>query len=92
MTINVEVFSSPGCGKCSHARQVLQKMADELGGISYREVNILDEMDYAVGMGILSTPSIAIDGELVYTNLPSAKKLRKDLEQRLAEQQRGPTA
>lgn len=91
MTIKVEIFSSPGCGKCGHARHLLQNMANELEGISYREINILDEMDYAVGLGVLSTPSIAIDGALIYTNLPSAKKLRKDLEQRLAGLQGGQT-
>ncbi len=84
--INVEVFSSPGCSKCGHARDVLRSMVEELGGekISWRDVNILDEMDHAVELGVLSTPSIAIDGELVFSSLPSAKKLRQELETRLA--------
>lgn len=85
MSINVEVFSSPGCGKCGHAKDVLRKLAEELGGdnISWREVNILDELDYSVELGVLSTPSIAIDGDLVFRSLPSAKKLRTELENRL---------
>ena len=85
MSIRVEVFSSPGCGKCGHAKTVLSKLANELGGgkIEWREVNILDEMDYAVELGVLSTPSIAIDGELVFTSLPSAKNLQIELEKRL---------
>lgn len=28
--IKVEVFSSPGCGKCGHASEVLRRLADEL--------------------------------------------------------------
>ena len=85
MSIKVEVFSSPGCGKCGHEKDVLKNISDEIGGnqIEWREVNILDEMDYAVELGVLSTPSIAIDAELVFTNLPSAKKLRAELESRL---------
>lgn len=85
MSMNIEVFSSPGCGKCGHAKEVLRKLADELGGdkIRWREVNILDEMDHAVALGVMSTPSIAIDGELVFAGLPSAKKLRVELESRL---------
>ena len=84
--LNIEVFSSPGCGKCGHAKDVLRNLADELGGekIQWREVNILDEMDYAIELGVLSTPSIAINKELVFTSLPSAKKLRAELESRLA--------
>ena len=82
MTIRVEVFSSPGCGKCGHAREVLQKLAEEIGGgrIHWREVNVLDEMDLAVQLGVLSTPAIAVNGKLLFTSLPSAKKLRKALE------------
>ena len=85
MTINVEVFSSPGCGKCGHAKDVLKKIADEMGEgqIEWREVNILNEMDYAVEIGVLSTPSIAINGDLIFTSLPSAKKLRAELEKQL---------
>ena len=83
--IEVEVFASPGCSKCAHARDTLKKMAEELGNdrLHWREVNILEELDYAVGLGVLSTPSIAIDGELVFASLPSAGKLRKELESRL---------
>jgi len=88
MTIKVEVFSSPGCGKCGHAKDVLRKLVDELDceRIHWREVNILEELDYAVGLGVLSTPSIAIDDELVFTSLPSAKKLRDELLVRLGKE------
>ncbi len=87
MTIKVEVFSSPGCGKCGHAKEVLRKIAEEIGGgrIEWREVNVLDEMDYAVRLGVLSTPAIAVNGKLVFTALPSAAKLRQTLEQELRE-------
>ena len=89
MTIKVEVFSSPGCGKCGHAKEVLRKLVVELANesgseqINWREVNILEELDYAVALGVLSTPSIAINDELVFTSLPSAKKLRDELVSRL---------
>ena len=86
MTIKVEVFSSPGCGKCGHAKEVLRKIAQEMGGeIEWREVNILEELDYAVRLGVMSTPAIAVNGKLVFTALPSAAKLRLALEQALRE-------
>jgi glutaredoxin len=86
MSLKIEIFSSPGCAKCGHAKDVLRKLTEELGKdrVAWREVNILDELDYAVGLGVLSTPSIAIGGELVFTRLPSAKKLRAELLERLA--------
>ena len=84
----IEIFSSPGCSKCSHAKQTLKTLVDELGQerIEWREVNVLDELDHAVELGVLSTPAIAVNGELVYTNLPSATKLRAYLLQLLASQ------
>lgn len=80
--LKVEVFSSPGCGKCGQAKAVLREIAEEIGGgrIEWREVSVLDEMDYAVSLGVLSTPAIAVNGRLVFTALPSAKKLRQVLE------------
>ncbi|HEB85364.1 MAG TPA: glutaredoxin, partial [Bacteroidetes bacterium] len=32
MSLKVEVFSSPGCAKCGQAKEVLRKLALELGG------------------------------------------------------------
>lgn len=86
MAIKVEVFSSPGCGKCGHAREMLRRLAEEIGTgrIAWREVNVLEEMDYAVSLGVLSTPAIAINGKLEFTSLPSARKLRQVLEKQLA--------
>jgi len=88
MTIKVEVFSSPGCGKCGHAKDVLRNITEDEGfeSIQWREVNILEELDYAVELGVLSTPSIAIDDELVFSSLPSAKKLRAELLARLSKE------
>lgn len=84
MTVRVEVFTSPGCSKCGHAKEVLQRVAQELGGVEWREVNVLEHLDRAVALGVLSTPAIAIDGELVFTALPSPGRLRAELERRLA--------
>ncbi len=88
MAITVEVFSSPGCSKCSHARELLKKIAIEKGEdcIHWREVNILEELDYAVSLGVLSTPAIAIDGELIFTGLPSVRKLQAVLEERISQE------
>lgn len=83
--IKVEVFSSPGCGKCAQAKAVLKAIAEALGQdkVTWREVNILEEMDYAVELGVMSSPAIAIDGELMFSSLPSASKLRAELGRRL---------
>lgn len=79
--IKVEVFSSPGCGKCTQAKNMLKAIAEEMGpaAITWRDVNILEEMDYAVDLGIMSSPAIAINEKLVFSSLPGADKLRAEL-------------
>lgn len=86
--IRVEVFSSPGCSRCGQVFDLLHAITQELGAerIVWREVNVLDELDYAVELGVLSMPAIAIDGELEFKSHPSAGELREALETRLQEQ------
>ena len=83
--ITIELFSASACNRCGEARKRLQTMMDELGDgrIQYRELDVLEELDYAVSLGVLTTPAIAIDGELVFTSLPSTTKLRSVLDERL---------
>jgi len=82
----VEVFTAPGCGKCGKAKDVLEDIVNTMNrDIEWREVDILKEMDYAVELGVLATPAIAINGELVFTALPSQKQLLKALQDHIAE-------
>jgi len=77
--ILVEIFLTSGCGKCAQARTVLKTVAESFDAVRWREVNILDKLDYAVELGVLSLPAIAIDGKLVFSRLPSAERLRETL-------------
>jgi heavy metal translocating P-type ATPase len=84
--IRIEVFTAPGCSRCAQAQATLKALAEALGPdrVSWREVDILAETDRAVELGVVSTPAIAIDGELVFRSLPRAERLREALERRLA--------
>lgn len=83
--IAVEVFTSPGCAKCGEAIERLRCAVAELGAdrIAWREVSVLDELERAVALGVMSAPAIAIDGELAFPVLPSVRELRGALEARL---------
>lgn len=89
MPITVETFSTPGCGKCAETRDALKAIVDELGAerVSWRELDVLEEIDYAVELGVLSPPAIAIDGELVFPALPTPERLRAELTKRLGQRQ-----
>jgi len=82
--LNIEVFSAPGCGKCGHAKEILKNIVLQYKeNLTWHEVDIMQDMDYAVELGVLSTPAIAIDGQLVFTSLPSKEKLLAEIERRL---------
>jgi hypothetical protein len=51
--------------------------------VTWREVNVVDEIDYAVELGVVVPPSIAIDRELIFPTLPTANKLKEELIRRL---------
>lgn len=55
--------------------------------LEWRDVNVLDDLDYAVDRGVLSLPAIVIDGELVFSSLPTPQQLRAALDRRDAKEQ-----
>jgi len=85
-SITIELISTFACHRCEAARTRLQTLLAEVNDerIHYREVNVLQALDYAVSLGVLMTPAIAIDGELIFPALPSQGRLRRELQQRIA--------
>lgn len=78
--MKVELFYSPGCKQCAAAHASLKAVAEEaVARLEWRELNVLDALDYAVELGVLSLPAIAIDGELAFSSLPSPQRLREVL-------------
>ena len=49
-------------------------------------MNVLDEIDYAVELGVLILPAIAIDGEVVFASLPTSQQLEQELIKRISKE------
>lgn len=74
--MKLELFYSPGCVRCAEARDGLKTAAlGVVPDLIWRELNVLEELDYAVQLGVLTLPAVAIDGELVFTSLPTKRQL-----------------
>lgn len=86
MIISVEMFSAAGCTRCADARDALKAVVEEFGAerVSWRELDVLEEIDYAVEVGVISPPAMAIDGKLAFPALPNPDRLRAELLKRLA--------
>lgn len=81
--MKVEIFYTPGCSECVAAHTRLRTAAQEtMKDLEWRELNVLEELDYAVELGVITLPSIAVDGELVFTSLPTVAELREALAKR----------
>ena len=85
MRMKVEVFSTPGCSTCAQSRGALRAVVEAFGHdkVTWREVSIVEEIEYAVELGVVVPPAIAIDGELVFPTLPTANRLKDELLRRL---------
>jgi hypothetical protein len=79
MTVKIEVIAAPGCKKCASTQDELRAVAASVLGedhLVWREVNVLEELDYAVSLGVLSMPAIAVNGELTFPSLPTPEQFR----------------
>lgn len=83
----VEVLTASGCGRCLKTKTLARAVIAELNDsrVQYREINVVAEIDYAVKLGVMSTPAIAVDGKLVFATPPSRAKLRGAILGRLGE-------
>ena len=52
--IKVEAFIAPDCDRCRDAKQGLKEITEKIGRgrIEWREVNVIEELDYAVKLGV----------------------------------------
>lgn len=78
--MKVEIFHSPSCPACVAAHAELRTVAQRaIKNLEWHEVNVVEDIDRAVALGVLTLPSVAIDGKLVFTSLPTAAQLREAL-------------
>ena len=76
--MRVELFYSPGCSACGDRQAELRTAVQEaIKAVEWREINILDSVEHAVELGVMTLPSIVIDGKVVFTAMPTVVQRRK---------------
>lgn len=82
--MRVEVLHAAGCSKCLRELGGLRTAASEADPtVDWKELDIVQVIDYAVELGVLKAPAVAIDGELVFTSLPTPDALAAAMRERL---------
>lgn len=85
--MKVEIFYAAGYTRCAAGLENLKAAARQaVRHLEWREINVLEEIDYAVELGVLTLPAIAVDGELVFTSLPNVRQFRYCLVRRMAKE------
>jgi len=86
--LTIELISTFSCQRCHKAQQKLKNILSTINSteIEYKEVNVLKQLDYAVSLGVLTTPAIAVNGKLRFRSIPSEKKLLFEFQKLLEEQ------
>ncbi len=79
------------CSHCQRASRMVEQLLKEpcFKTVTWREIDVVEEIDYAVALGVLATPSIAIGGKLIFTALPTKKQLHQAIKNYLSEEIRG---
>ena len=81
--MKVEILHATGCAKCLRELDSLRAVARQVDpAVEWQEIDILQALDYAVELGVLKPPAVAIDGELVFLSLPTSAALDAALRER----------
>lgn len=74
--MKVEILYAPGCSKCTRELPALRAAAAAVvTELDWQEIDIAQAIDYAVELGVMKPPAVAINGKLAFTALPSADAL-----------------
>lgn len=78
----VEFFFAGGCERCAEARSTLREAAESVARVEWKEIDVARNPNRVVDLGVVSTPAVALDGELVFKSAPGAAELRSAIEAR----------
>ena len=81
--MKIELFQTPGCSSCADSRGALRSIAEEtVPDVLWRDVDVMEEFEYAIELGVMSLPAIAVNGQLAFSSLPTPAQLKRELERR----------
>jgi thiol-disulfide isomerase/thioredoxin len=81
--LEIELLSSPDCKPCEVVKRllhdVLEEVEGEIDGVNVKEVDVIENPDIVLRYGILTTPALAINGELSFVGVPKRSELLREI-------------
>lgn len=84
----IELLTASGCGACRAVEQTIGHVIDTLTELDLQiiRVDVVEEIDYAVSLGVRRAPAIALNGKLAFSLPPTEQQLREAILQLHGEQ------
>jgi thioredoxin len=92
--IKLTLFSASACQRCEQAKGLVINLVTALNqwhndvDITYQELDVVENIDRAVELGILTTPTLVLDDVVIFTNMPPIEQLKIKLQQLITEKRR----
>jgi small redox-active disulfide protein 1 len=84
MSVKLEVFTSQTCPHCPGALAVAQKVKEEFGDeLEYEHLDVAENMDKVGEYGIMSVPTLVIDGKVEFIGAPTEEELTRKIKKRI---------
>ena len=75
------VFTKKDCPQCPNAKAIAKEVAEELG-LEYEEIDIEKDLITALQFNVASTPSIALDSEVLFRGeVPTKSELIRKIKE-----------
>jgi len=85
LEVQLELFTVNICSRCDDARHMLSGIVAELNDdrLELDYIDVVENIDHAVEMGVLATPALAVNGKLVFCPLPEREQVLQFLRNEL---------
>lgn len=77
--MKVKLLTMPGCQHCAGAKAALERLKQEVLGMTVEIIDVTEHPEEAQRYGLMSAPGIVIDSKLVLSGTGSEQKIREKL-------------
>lgn len=78
--IHLKILTTPGCGHCLQAKQVIERVKGDYPDLEVEEVDITRHPEVVGRYGVFVSPAVIIDEEVAFTGGVREKDLRARLD------------
>lgn len=75
------ILSTPGCAHCASAKKAAEAIKTDYPDLQIKEIDLIDEPEYAMQYSVMTAPGIVINGKLEFTGGVTENQLRKKLDE-----------